>query len=203
MSLSLPLMAINTDTYYDKEKQSFITEANFKVDLSHHALTRIVADFANYNRWALDRINGESNEKSNVLTHVNSVKYLPDEQWGSFLLNFDLQLIWPLGHRGATINYQITNVKYSEDGKLLEKLTIALTEKNFTTREFILDLEFSPIDSRSGVEINFTCRTRLAAWLDIFFSLKRYRHDIEWRLVRVAENLQRVADNRRRLATEQ
>jgi hypothetical protein len=189
-----PAIAVTTDTYYDKDSQSFITESQFIVAAPPSTISAIVGDFANYNRWALNKINGNEAGEKNVLTYVNYVNHIPDEQWGSFLMNFDLRLVWPFGTEGATINYTITNVRYSDDGKLLEGLTISLTDQNFTTREFVLELEFAS-QGASAVQINFNCRLRLAAWLNFFFTLDRYRHDIEWRLLRVAENLRREATN--------
>lgn len=183
---------ITSSTQFDKKIDAYVTtgEVLSPIPVSH--LATIANNFSNYNNWALKGINGGEGNPHKFLLQIREMTYIQREPWGRFQVNYDIDLLWPLGRKGNLITFDIVDATYKE--KMIKSLTIDLQEKSLFINTFRLHLEMDTQQKQSRIRFHST--VKLASLIQLFFNLNNYKRNIEWRIIKVIKNLQAEADQK-------
>ena len=182
----------NTTTIYDSEKDIFITSGSVEVQVPPAVLGPIAGDFSHYRDWALFEINeAKDGEAYSIL--FRDVKYRKGGRGGLgiFRVYFDLDWPWPFGAKGKRLDFAVLKARPSPTGGI-DHLIIDLEERGTLLKTFELDMTAQ--SSPSGTLVTFRAKVKFNGFVDTFFSLARFRHNIEYRVVKVIANLQKHAE---------
>jgi len=183
----------NIETSYEKSSSSYRTLGRVTLSVPIQAATHVIKDFSTYGEWALRGMNGEENNPRGFIALLREMRLQarPNEFDSTsdgitqFEVLFDIDLVWPFGSRGNRIALVLDS--FLEDQGQIRSFRLLLPDKNLILDQFLVQFD---VDNReSGVEVTFECRTRFASWIDVFFNVHRYKQNIEWRLLRLIQNL--------------
>jgi len=179
---------IDVTSYYDKKHGHFITKGRLKLDIPHSIISNIALDFKKYRLWVLNDINDEKGKKHDFLTRLRDINVYDKADRGKIKAEilYDLDLIFPFGKKGEKIIFILDNITIMNS--LLRSYEIKIAESNFAMNSLNVKLDLKPISQKES-EITFYCVVEMSSILNLFLSLKKYKKNIEWRLVKVIKNL--------------
>lgn len=188
---SVPLnAAVSTETIYDQNSDAYRTKGAVTIAVPHEIVSTIAASFDQYDQWSLDGTNGAPGNPRGFITLLRHITYVKDSNLGIFDLTYDLDLPWPFRSSGNHIGFQINAASYDKQ-KRLKQLHFRLTEKNVAIDYFNVTLDIHSIGH--SAMIVFSCNVKFAYWLSVFFNVEGYKKNVEWRVIKVIENLQKRA----------
>ena len=80
---------------------------------------------------------------------------------------------------------------------LFHTAALQIADSSLVIQRFDLEIRLEPGSSNASTDLHFTCHFALASLFDVFFSLKRYRYNVEWRILQIIRNLNHFAHHRR------
>jgi len=177
---------VKAHTWYDDDYDEFRTRGHVDLDLPLSTVTRVAAAFDDYRLWALHDINLKKNGDK-FITLLRDVRFRPNRgKMGAFEVTYDLDLVWPFGSEGDRILFALRTRRAHPDGGV-DRLVVGLGEESSLLHNFYLELQATGDAQRSRV--SFYARVEILGVIDAFFSLGRYRRNIEYRIVKVVQNL--------------
>lgn len=179
-------------TIYDSDHDLFRTTGHVSVDVEIGTLGKIAGTFPAYRDWTMYQINeAKDGKKYSIL--FRDVKYRPGGRGklGIFRVYFDLDWPWPFGAKGKELDFAILKATPNGQGGI-NHLVIDLEEKGALLKTFRLDMVAS--QTSNGSRVDFKAEVKFNGFVDTFFSLERYRQNIEYRVVKVILNLQKHAE---------
>ena len=179
-------------TIYDSDLDLFRTTGHVSVDVEIGTLGKIAGTFPAYRDWTMYEINeAKDGKKYSIL--FRDVKYQSGGRGklGIFRVYFDLDWPWPFGAKGKQLDFAILKATPNGLGGI-NHLVIDLEEKGALLKTFRLDLVASK--TTTGSRVDFKAEVKFSGFVDTFFSLERYRQNIEYRVVKVILNLQKHAE---------
>ncbi len=185
---------VNARTVYDDDEDVFITSGWVGLEVPLPVLARVAGDFATYGDWSLRGINRKASGKK-FITLLNAVRFLPGGAGGrgAFDVHFDIDLVWPFGSTDNIIRFGIKQARTLPGGGV-DRLEVTLHGENTLLDDFHLVLEATGDDKVSIVR--FRSRVKVDGFFDTFFTLDTYRRNVEYRIVKVIENLKHHLDQR-------
>ena len=177
----------STKAWYDDDSGTFTSTGTVPVAVSLSRLGVIAGDFRNYRKWALRQINQKpKGGKFNVL--IRDVYYRPGGSagHGAFDLIYDVNLIWPFGSKDNMATFDIVKVSKRADGGI-DRMVCKLGKTNKLLDRFDIDLRAEGNENESRVV--FRNDVKFVSLVNAFFSLKQYKKNIEWRVIKVLDNL--------------
>ncbi len=187
---------VNARTLYDDDADTFVTRGWVGLEVPLPVLARIAGDFAAYRTWALHDINKKP-DGENFITQMHDVRFTPGGAGpeGAFDLYFDIDLVWPFGSEGNIMRFAVVEARHRPDGGV-DRIVARLYGDSALLDDFRLTLEATGDDKASVVR--FDSRVKVDGFFDTFFTLATYRRNVEWRIVKVIQNLEaRVAGRAR------
>ena len=182
---------VETHTRYDEETSVYGTDGRVTLGVPIGDLARVAAGFSAYRTWALRGINGDDDNSRDFITLLRDVDYRNGgrQRVGVFEIEFDVDLIWPFGSEGNVIAFDLVEARHVAGSKTngVDRIRVVLSTKSAVLETFSLTLEAKGKGEES--EVRFTCRVKFVGLIDTFFSMKRYKKNIEWRIVKVVKNL--------------
>ena len=177
---------VKTHTWYDDDADEFRTRGHVDLALPLSTVTRVAAAFDGYRLWALRNINIKKNGDP-FITQLRDVRFRSQKgTLGRFVVTYDLDLVWPFGSEGDQIVFAVKTRRAHPQGGI-DRLVVGLGEESALLNHFHLELIATGNETRSRV--SFYARVEILAVIDAFFSLGRYRENIEYRIVKVVQNL--------------
>ncbi len=179
----------STHTYYDDDRGMFMSRGEVRVGVPLNELAEVAGDFAHYGDWTLYGINDRPGGGSFTII-LKAVDYVPGGSYGLGIFNirYDLNVIWPFGRTNQVIPFEVAKAVRRPDGGV-DHLEFVLGNDNMLLDTFKVVLRASGDEQRSVVR--FRSEVAFASLVDAFFTLKGFRKNIEWRIVRVLKNLKR------------
>lgn len=178
--------SLETNTFYDRERDRYVTTGTALIDGTLAQLGYAAGDYSKYREWSLVGINGDTDNPRRFISLVQDIQYRAIGSKQYFDITYDIDLIWPFGSKGNQLPFEISGEEW--DGKELRRMVASLAGNSFFIDRFDLSLELIKVSESSAVK--FVCEMKLAPIVDAFFSLEKYRKNIEWRVLRVIKNLQ-------------
>ena len=182
---------VTTHTVYDDEASAYVTRGRVRLKVPFETLTRVAGAFEKYRAWTLLGINGDKANSREFITLLRDVTFRRGGPRGRgyFDVRFDIDLLWPFGSEGNSLHFDIRRAVYVEPRaeRRVRTLEIGLMSDSMVLDTFSLRLEAS--GDAAGSEVRFTCRVRFVSLIDTFFSMSRYRYNVEWRIIKVIQNL--------------
>ena len=184
---------VETVTRYDDDTDTYSTDGVVRLSVGIHDVARVAAAFREYRRWSLKGINGDEDNSRDFITLLRDVRYKAGgpRRVGTFKVKFDVDLIWPFGSEGNFIDFALIESRplkgAPEDAPHIDRMTIRMAGESAVLDHFSLTLEASGDAQKS--EVRFECRVKFISILDTFFSMARYKKNIEWRIIKVVKNL--------------
>lgn len=181
-----------THTTYDSDKDFFKTVGHVEVDVTLDLLSKIASEFSAYRDWAMFEINQSKNGQEYSIL-FRDVKFLQGGRGGLgvFRIYFDLDWPWPFGAKDKELDFAILKATPNpHEG--IHHLIIGLDEKGALLKTFRLDMIAKASDK--GSRVDFVAKVKFNGFVDTFFSLARFRQNIEYRVVKVILNLQKYAE---------
>lgn len=178
--------AIETSTFYDREKDLYVTTGTALIDGTLAQLGYAAGDYSKYRDWSLAGINGDADNPRRFISLVQDIRYRRVDSKQYFDITYDIDLIWPFGSKGNQLPFEISGEVW--DGKELRRMVASLAGGSFFIDRFDLSLELIKVSGSSAVK--FVCEMKLTPIIDVFFSLEKYVKNIEWRVLKVIRNLQ-------------
>jgi hypothetical protein len=174
-------------TTYDDERDRFITKGEIHLATPVTAVQTVAARFEEYGRWALRGINLKASGKPFII-QLRTVEFFPGPPYGKgyFQVGFDVDLIWPFGRKNQTIMFGIVDARPATNGGI-HRLEVDLYGPSRFIKGFKIVLVALAKADRSAVL--FEAEVKLTGFVDTFFPLSVYRRNIEYRVVKVIENL--------------
>ena len=182
--LTFSLFAINAETIYNKDHY-YITSGLVYLDIPAKELSDIITDYAGYRNWALKGIDGKDprSKKFNIIL----ADIIFQEISQNFMLLFDLNLVWPFGSKGNKVYFDI--IKDFTSTGIIKTIEYRLSKPTPLVPWASLSIEV--FEHLSECKIYFKCKIKLAWFVDIFFTLKGYKKNIEMRIIQIIRNLKR------------
>jgi len=178
--------AVQTHTWYDDDHDEFRTRGHVDLDLPLSTVTQVAAAFDEYRLWALRKINQKKNGDA-FITLLKDVRFRAGTgKMGAFAVTYDLDLVWPFGSEGEHLLFAVRTRRPHPAGGI-DRLVVGLGEESALLNSFHLELEATGDERRSRV--SFYARVEILGVVDTFFTLGRYRRNIEYRIVKVVQNL--------------
>lgn len=146
-----------------------------------------------YSRWLLRGIDGSDPVSADFIGVLRHIDYHPDRR--RFVLTYDVNLPWPLGSRGNTIEFAHADdrVREAARGTWLRRHRIFLAQPEGAVEVASLDYRLEAETGRDGGEdhtrIEFVARIGVSWLVGLFLNLDTYRDNMEWRIERVLGNL--------------
>ena len=173
-------------TVYTKDRY-FITTGTVMVKADGEKINSILMDTDNYSEWALVGMRREDPGTEKLPALLVDAWNVPSDTGERFMrVSFDLNRFlkkrgistlfavdWTLGEKGI-MDYLILD--YRGSGIYLKEASYA----------FLL----TPV--RDEIRIDFKCKVRLAALLDLFFTTRAYERNMSYYIEGLSDNLQRV-----------
>lgn len=178
--------SLETSTFYDKQRDLYVTAGTALIDGTLAQLGYAAGDYSKYRDWSLAGINGDADNPRRFISLVQDIRYRRGDSKQYFDITYDIDLIWPFGSKGNQLPFEISGEEW--DGKELRRMVASLAGDSFFIDRFDLSLELIKVSGSSAVK--FVCEMKLAPIIDAFFSLEKYRKNIEWRVLKVIRNLQ-------------
>lgn len=181
-----------THTSYDSDKDFFKTTGHVVVNVKIDLLSQIAGGFSAYRHWAMFEINQAKNGQ-NYSIIFRDVKYRTGGRagLGLFRIYFDLDWPWPFGAKDKELDFAILMATPNEHGGI-SHLVIGLEKTGTLVKTFRLDMTATSTDQ--GSRVDFVAKVKFNGFVDTFFSLARFRQNIEYRVVKVILNLQKHAE---------
>ena len=179
-------------TEYNAQGDFFHTTGKVNVSVPYTVVGKIAANFGKYRDWGLHEINKNKDGKSFSILFKDVVFRRGGRGGlGIFRIRFDLDWPWPLGAKNKELDFAILQADTNGAGGI-NRLVIDLERKGRLLKTFRLDLKATGTKERS--QVTFESKVRFNTVVDTFFSLERFRENIEYRIVKVIQNLQRHAE---------
>ena len=183
-----------THTTYDSDRDFFKTVGHVVVDVEMDLLSKIAGGFSAYRDWAMFEINQSKNgEAYSILFRDVVFREGGRGGLGIFRINFDLDWPWPFGAKGKTLDFAILKATPNGQGGI-NHLIIDLQKRGALLKTFRLDMIAKP--EGQGSRVDFVAKVKFNGLVDTFFSLARFRQNIEYRVVKVILNLQAHAETK-------
>jgi len=184
--LLLAAHSVETQTRYDDDTDEYTTSGQVRLDVPFDTLARVAGDFVRYRDWALRDINGAG--ERDFITLLRDVRFRPrgDAGLGIFTLRFDVDLVWPVGSEDNLIHFRVAQAVPAPNGGVRE-MRVKLYGTNVMIDEFMVRLRALP--DGAGSRVKFSSRVRFDGFFDTFLSMARYKRNVEWRIVKVIQNL--------------
>jgi len=177
---------VQTKTWYDDDVDEFRTRGHVDLDLPLVTVTALAAAFDDYRLWALRDINRKKNGGT-FITQLRDVRFRPQAgKKGAFVVAYDLDLVWPFGSEGEHLQFDVREARAHPSGGI-DRLVVGLGQDSALLNNFHLTLVATGDDTKS--RISFYSRVEIVGVIDAFFTLGVYRRNIEYRIVKVVENL--------------
>ncbi len=188
--IALPAFAakVKTRTYYDDESEAYYTRGDVVLQVPMTDLARVAGALDAYRKWSLKGINGSKKDDRDFITQLRDVRHGGggSKGLGVFDVHFDVDLVWPFGSKGNIVRFEITRLVQNPGGGI-KSMHLGLYSKNIILKTFNLRLDADG-DAKTS-RVKFRSQVRFAGAIDTFFSLARYKKNIEWRIVKVIKNL--------------
>jgi hypothetical protein len=183
-----------THTTYDSDRDFFKTTGHVVVNVKIDLLSQIAGGFGAYRDWAMYEINQAKNGQDYSII-FQDVKYRAGGRGGLgiFRIYFDLDWPWPFGTKNKELDFAILTATPNEHGGI-NRLVIDLEKTGALLKTFRLDIAAKAFDQ--GSRVDFVAKVKFNGLVDTFFSLARFRQNIEYRVVKVILNLQNHAETR-------
>ena len=177
---------VHTATWYDDNVDEFRTRGYVDLDLPLPTVTAVAAAFDDYRLWALRHINHKKGGGT-FITQLRDVRFLPRAgKQGAFVVYYDLDLIWPFGSDGQRLQLDVQEARPHPSGGV-DRLVVRLGHGSSLLNNFHLTLVATGDGTKS--RISFYSRVEIVGIIDAFFTLGVYRRNIEYRIVKVVQNL--------------
>ena len=179
-------------TVYNDETDTFVTTGAINIAVPNRMVGEIAGKYAEYRNWILHEINkSESGNEFSII--FKDVKYLPGGRGGLgiFRVVFDLDWPWPFGAKGRQLDFAILKARSNGMGGI-DRILFDLERKKGLLKTFSLDMNSKAVGEQSTV--SFVGNVKFHSVVDTFFSLARYRENIEYRIVKAVHNLQHHAE---------
>jgi len=178
---------LSVQTTYDDDRDVFITTGTVHLESSVDALQTVAGHLSQYGRWALRGINIKASGKPFIIK-LRSVDFLPGPPYGKghFKVGFDVDLVWPFRRKGQTIKFGVVEARKAPPAGI-DRLEIDLYGSSRFIKGFRIVLVALP--NGEGSAVAFKAEVKLTGFIDTFFPLGVYRRNIEYRVVKVIENL--------------
>ncbi len=99
--------------------------------------------------------------------------------------------MWPFGSTDNIVEFAVQEA-VAADGGGIRELLVMLHGDNTVINEFQVRLVAD--GDASGSRVRLRSRVRFADFFDAFLTMARYRRNIEWRIVKVIQNLKRYVE---------
>ena len=169
-----------THTTYNSNEDFFETKGHVVVDVKIELLSQIAGGFAAYRDWAMFEINQAKNGQDYSII-FRDVKYRSGGRGGLgvFRIYFDLDWPWPFGVKNKALDFAILTATPNEHGGI-SRLLIDLEKTGALLKTFRLDMTAKTTDQ--GSRVDFVAKVKFNGLVDTFFSLARFRQNIEYRV---------------------
>ncbi len=176
-------------TLYTANKY-FVTFGEMDFEKPIDEVATILLKYNDYSNWALNGMQGIDKESEGLIIYFTEIDYSPEQE--VFIISFDVNLIWPFGSKGNRIDLKAVQ-NFNEYGELI---SITLTPQiNFKMVKEVL-MEISLRNNENSItSISYLTQIKLAGLLDLFFSLKSYKKNIEWYILKLTNNLSLYLNN--------
>jgi hypothetical protein len=176
---------LSSETIRD-DKHYYITSGVVSLDISIKEITEVLTDFDGYKRWALKGIDGKDPRSAKYNLILSDIVF--EEKYKKFILIFDVNLFWPFSSKGNRIYFDV-HQRMSSTG-LLQSIEFVLSERTILVPWASLSLTIYGNGDES--KIHFMSRIKMAWYIDMFFSLKLYKYNIERRILTLIRNLRQL-----------
>lgn len=186
--------ATTVNSIYDENTNHYKTLGTASINLPYNLLGRIANDFKKYDLWALKGINGDSDNSRKFISILKQLLFSNNTRTNSgfFKMIYDVDLIFPFGQSDESLTFKV--FEHQQVKGLLKKFKITLDEDSLVIDTF--DLSVSLMEAQANKTIvEFSCTFKLVGIFDYFFSLERYRYNVEWRILKIIENLKFYAEH--------
>lgn len=164
------------------EDRYFVTTGELDFPVSPDEVSMVMLKYNDYDLWALKGMQGVDKESEGLLVYFTAIEYVAGR--GMFLVNFDVNLIWPFGRKDSVLKMK-TEQHFGSGGELESVTFIPIVGSKMVEDARI---EFRIRKTAEGTAIFFESRIKLSKFLDFFFSLRSYKKNFEWYVFKVAGN---------------
>lgn len=169
---------------YDKERAVFITEGEAVITVPYSIAGALGTEFENYRLWALNGINGGPDNPRNFMTLMKDLVYFT-EPYAGFMLIYDLDLIFPFARTDERLRFKIT--RFEKDKGLLKSYAVVLDDHSFAISKFDYRMDAEAKGPNATV-IKFRTEIKMSSVINVFFNLKKYQENVEWRILKMISN---------------
>lgn len=166
------------------EDRFFITTGKINFIQSREKVSITLLKYNDYDKWAFKGMDGVDNESEGLIISFTDIEYSSEQNL--FFVTFDINVIWPFGKKGNVMKFE-PHQNYDEQG-YLESITLIplLGTKLVEEAEMVFSLRK---DQGGVISLFYESRIKLSKFLDFFFSLRSYKKNFEWYVVKMSENL--------------
>lgn len=181
--LTAASLAVAIPVSTTKSSNRYNTEGAVYFQVPYSNVHRVLTDYSNYNAWLLNGLNGKDDVSKNFLLIMKEITYTTNGR--AFILTYDINFIWPFGSTGnqLTLGIDASNTV----GKAHTLRLFPLAPISFID-DVVITILISN-DNARGTAADFAVTILIAPILDFFFSMDLYKRNIEWRVLRIVENL--------------
>jgi hypothetical protein len=182
-------------TSHDSSASLYRSVGRILLPVDLKVATSVILDFSEYSKWALDDINGDDANSQKFIALLRGMEFLvtpeknskdaPEE--GVFDVFYDVDLIWPFGSKNNRVQLKVRGLERDSLGQV-KRLRMELAQSTLVLSSFFVLFEVKA-DTDRKAWVDFQCETQFAGWIDTFFSVERYKRNIEWRLMKLMRNL--------------
>jgi hypothetical protein len=164
-----------------KENGAFITEGWIDSGSWTDEAWDELRDFSNYEAWAFTGLDGKDPVSARYIGLLTHLKYTAPD---IMVIVYDVNLPWPFGSKDNEARFTVRH--FEADGR--EHILFEMEKPSIATESVTLEMTMDSGNMSERVEYRASIRF---TWLiDSFFSLPRYRRNIEQRIFRVLDNFQ-------------
>ncbi len=162
----------------------FVTFGEIDFIKSVDEVSNSLLKYNDYSQWALQGMDGVDHESEGLTVFFTDIRYCAEN--GVFIIDFDINLIWPFGSKGNELFLK----PFQNLGENGELLSIEFVPQISTKLIEEASFEIVVVSLESGVtSVNYLTRVKLSKFLDFFFSLRSYKKNAEWYILKMTENL--------------
>ena len=193
LTAAKPLCAsTHVSSTFNDEREDYTTEGYATVDAPLSITGQIAENFDEYRNWSLEGINGDPENSRKFISLIKDIVYSKDYESGVFTVKYDVDLIFPFNRTDESLKFTISDIKRTAQGNLYS-FQIDLNDDSMVINKFHILITLRETPAGQSV-ISFSSTFQLASIFAIFFSLKRYRQNVEWRILRIIENMNHFAE---------
>lgn len=185
-----PPAVVSSSTYRNDEK-IYITTGESLFTLQYEDIQPTLTEFHRYKDWMLAGLDGRDPVSAKFIGQLTGIEYVEGND--ILTVEFTVNLPWPFGSKGNRLPFSITKDTGGRDLHLF----FSLNQNSAVLSRASLDLTLSP----RGSETYFTFEAQVKfSWIiGLFFSETLYKKNIEWRIMKLIENIVLRVSGRNRL----